>query len=115
MLTAAGLKIKMVEGDYGLVLPIKLLTEQAITASDKFAIKIFKDINTEPLVSQEYYNLTDNTIEFKLSEEESHRLKVGYYKYDIDWYRDNTFLSNVVAQKAFIVSEKAGVVSGSEY
>lgn len=63
----------MVEGDYGIVLPIELSiesTEQAITSSDKFSIKIFKDINSTLIVSQEYSNISNNTIEFKLTSEE---------------------------------------------
>lgn len=116
MLTGEDTTIKMVEGDYGIVLPIELSlesTEQEITSSDKFSIKIFKDINSTPIVSQEYSNISNNTIEFKLTKEESEKLKVGKYKYDIDWYQDNTFLSNLLAKKLLIVEEKAGAVNES--
>lgn len=102
--------IKMIEGDYGTVLPIKILTEQELTANDKFSIKIYKEINAGPVVSKEFSNIQNNTIEFKLTEQESKKLAVGKYIYDLDWYQDGVFLKNIIAKERFIVKEKAGIV-----
>lgn len=107
MLEAEDKIITMTEGDFGVALPIIISAEQELTASDKFSIKIYKDINTDPLISKEYSNLKDNTIEFKLTKEESLRLSPGKYLYDIDWYQDNSFLDNIVRKEKFIVIEKA--------
>lgn len=101
-------KIKMVEGDFGIVLPIKILNEQ-LGANDKFSIKIFKEINKEPIVTKEFSNIIDNVIEFSLSKEESEKLPVGRYYYDLDWFQDNAFLGNILAKKQFQVEEKAGM------
>ena len=111
MITAKGTEIEMIEGDYGIVLPIEILAEQEISTSDKFSIKIYKGINTEPLIVKEYTNLKDNIIEFKLTIEESRKLVVGRYKYDLDWYQDNNFLQNIIASGRFSVKEKAGGVN----
>lgn len=114
MLRSEDLKIKMVEGDYGIVLPIIITAESELTQDDKFSIKIYKEINGEPLISKEYSDIKNNTIEFKLTEEESLQLPVGQYYYDLDWYQDNSFLSNLLKMKKFIVEEKAGAVNGSQ-
>lgn len=99
--------IKMIEGDYGIVLPIKI-ESQTLDVNDKFSVKIFKKVNEEPIIAKEYTNIENNTIEFKLEKEESEKLKVGRYFYDLDWFQDNNFLGNVIAKKSFIVKEKAG-------
>ena len=101
------LNIKMVEGDYGIVLPIKL-ENKTISSDDKFSIKIFKEINGELVVKKEYSNIQDNTIEFKLTKEESALLSVGEYVYDLDWFQEDAFLGNILANKKFTVKEKAG-------
>lgn len=99
--------IEMVEGDYGIVLPIRL-ENRTLSSNDKFSIKIFKEINEEPIVEKEYSNIKDNTIEFKLTKEETALLSVGKYVYDLDWFQDNAFLGNILAKKKFTVKEKAG-------
>ena len=100
-------KKKMTEGDFGVALPIEISVEQ-LTADDVFSIKIFKSINTEPLIIKEYSNIKDNIIEFKLTKEDSLKLSVGKYKYDLDWYQGNKFLGNLIANARFKVLEKAG-------
>lgn len=102
--------IKMTEGDFGIVLPIEIETETELIASDSFSIKIFKDINTEPLITKTYSDIKNNTIDFKLTEEDSLKLKVGSYKYDLDWYQEGNFLQNIIAKANFKILEKAGVV-----
>ena len=103
------LLIEMVEGDWGEELPLEIETESDITSSDKFIIEIFKDIRSrEPIITKNYENIQENTINFKLTQEESEKLKVGTYFYNIDWYQENKFLSNIVKSKMFKVSDKAG-------
>jgi len=109
MFTEKDGKITMVEKDYGITLPIEITIEGAeITAEDKFAINIFKEINGEALISKTYENIQNNTIEFALTQEESNKLEVGSYFYDIDWFQENSFLGNLVKKKGFRVEEKAG-------
>ena len=109
------LRITMIEGDFGIVLPIQLEVEddETITDDDCFVVKIFKEINTEPLLIKNYSNIQNNTIEFNLTKEESSLLNVDEYYYDLDWYQNNTFLCNVIAKQTFIVKEKAGAVNES--
>lgn len=104
-------KIGITEGDYGKVLPLELEDlDTELTSDDKFSLKIFKEIDGKPIIEQVYENIVDNTIEFKLTKEESALLEIGSYYYDIDWYQENVFLTNIVKKKIFEVSEKAGKV-----
>ena len=48
--------LEMIEGDFGLILPFELDVEEAgaITEIDSFSIKIYTEINGEPLVEKTY-------------------------------------------------------------
>lgn len=107
--------LEMVEGDFGLILPIELEVDndETITSDDSFSIKIYKEINGQAIIEKNYSNLQDNTINFQLSKEESERLLVGRYFYDLDWYQGNTFLGNIIAKAYLTVREKAGVPNES--
>ena len=102
-----GNSIEMVEGDFGIVLPIKIENEK-LNSDDKFRINIFKDSNETPIVTKEYSNTENNTIEFMLTKEESALLEVGNYVYNLDWFQEDNFLGNVLAKKKFKVKDKAG-------
>lgn len=103
------LLIEMVEGDWGEELPLEIESEIEITSSDKFIIEIFKDVRSrEPIITKNYENIQENTINFRLTQEDSEKLKVGTYFYNIDWYKENSFLSNIVKSKMFKVTDKAG-------
>lgn len=108
-------KLEMIEGDFGIILPIELEvnTDETITSEDSFSIKIYKEINGQAIIEKEYDNLEDNTINFQLSKQESSKLSVGRYFYDLDWYQGNTFLGNIIAKASLTVREKAGVPNES--
>lgn len=103
------LLIEMVEGDWGEELPLEIQSESGLTESDNFIIEIFKDVRSrEPIITKKYNNIQNNTINFRLTEEDTEKLKVGTYFYNIDWYKENSFLSNIVRSKMFKVIDKAG-------
>ena len=106
-------KIEMIEGDFGIDLPITIELEgsESISQADIFRLSIFKGINKEPLIQKSYSLNENNTFNFNLTEEESSLLKVGYYRYDLDWYSREQFMNNVVAKEIFQVTEKAGIVN----
>lgn len=104
-------KITMTEGDYGVVLPISIGGIE-LTCNDKFALKIFKEIDEEPILTKTFENIIDNTLELQFTEEESKLFEVGSYYYDLDWFQDDTFLSNILRARTFKVNDKAGKVGG---
>ena len=99
--------IEMVEGDYGIALPIKI-ENKTLGLDDKFRIKIFKEVNKESIIVKEYSNTENNIIEFMLTKEESELLPVGKYVYDLDWFQEGAFLGNLLRKKKFEVKDKAG-------
>ena len=107
--------LEMVEGDFGLTLPIELEVEddETITSEDSFSIKIYQGINGQAIIEKSYSDIQDNTIDFELSKTESESLPVGTYYYDLDWYQGESFLGNIIARARFLVKEKAGVVNES--
>ena len=101
--------INMTEKDFGIILPIEIEIEGTnFSEHDKFSVKIFKKINDTPIISQEYENISDNTINFMLTKEESAKLEIGNYFLDIDWYQEGAFLGNIIKKQKFRVDEKAG-------
>lgn len=112
MFKTSGTKIQMVEGDFGVVLPISIILGdgETLTNNDTFSFKIYKATNDELLI-EKTLTPTNNTINFELTEEESVLLPVGKYKYDLEW-TSNNFLNSIVANEKYVVIEKAGVVNG---
>lgn len=100
-------RLEMIEGDFGIKLPIQI---EGITLeeNDSIALKVFKEINTNPIISKTFTNILNNTVELEFSKEESKLLDVGNYYYDIDWFQGEKFLGNIAAKKKFSVREKAG-------
>ena len=99
--------IGMVEGDFGIVLPIEIEGAE-LSSNDQISINIFDRTSEEPLITKTFNNITNNTIDFKLTKEESQLLKVGTYYYDIDWFQGENFLGNITAKAKFKVLDKAG-------
>lgn len=98
-------KLSMVEGDYGLTLPL-IINGITIDKDDKINFYIKKDRNGEKIIDQIYENIVDNTIGLTFSEEESEKLQVGKYRYAIDWYKKDVFNGNLVKEKDFEVEDK---------
>lgn len=102
-------RITMTEGDFGIVLPIEIDTDRTeLTSNDKFVFKIFKEINSEAIIEKVFENITNNTIELSFTREESEKLEIGDYYYDLDWFQEDVFLSNILRKKKFKVNDKAG-------
>lgn len=104
-------KIEITEGDFGTVLPITISGIE-LTGDDKLSLKIFKEIDGEPIITKVFENIVNNTLELKFTEEESKKFEVGDYYYDLDWYQEDMFLSNILDSKKFTVKDKAGKVGG---
>ena len=109
MLKHQGHKIEMIEGDFGIGLPIEIITGEGETIgeNDNFRVSVFKEMDSEPLIEKIYQVDENNTFDFILTEQESKLLEVGYYLYDIDYYSGNIFMNNLIAKEDFNVKEKA--------
>ena len=98
-------KILMVEGDYGLHLPITI-NGVTMGSEDKLNFYIKKIKDGEKVVEQTYENIENNTFNLSFSKEQSDKLPVGRYKYAIDWYKEDDFYCNIIKGKEFQVEDK---------
>ena len=99
----AGQTIQMVDGDYGLELPI-MINGVTLGGSDEIMLKIAR--GNDVLIEKTYGNISDNKVNPVLSEAETALLPVGNYCWGLDWYRDGVFMCNVVARNGFKVVDK---------
>jgi hypothetical protein len=97
-------KISMTKGDYGIALPITI-TGIEIESGEQI-IFYLKKTNNEEVLKKTFENLKDNTFDLEFTKEESERLEIGTYLYNIDWYKENVFLGNIVKNEIFEVSER---------
>lgn len=93
----------MVEGDYGMELPITV-NGVTLAAADEIRVKIAKGDNV--LIEKTYDNISNNTVKLMLTEAESALLHVGNYCYSLDWYQDDAFMCNVIQRSGFKVVDK---------
>lgn len=100
-----GTTISMAEGDYGIVLPIIIRGGQ-ISSKDSLKIQIKNTLNDEDVLTKSFTNIQNNTLDFKLTKDESLKLKQGTYVYSLDWYQEGEFLCNVIPNGCFIVEQK---------
>lgn len=101
-----GTDLKMVEGDFGIKLPISV-DDATLTANDVLRLTIKSAMNGETLVEKEYTNIQNNTIDFEITEAETELLPVGVYVYSLDWYQSGAFMGNLIPSSIFKVVDKA--------
>lgn len=94
------LKISMNEGDFGVILGINFTD---VNETDV----VFKIYNKEMLLEKTFENVTDNKVELKLSKEDTSKLTVGTYNYDIYQYKEGILKNTLLKGKTFVVKEGA--------
>ena len=105
MLRAKGKTIIMVEKDFGISLPITI-TGGIISNDETIKLTLTKSDGTALIEPKIYTNIENNTFDLIFTQEESEKMSVGKYFYDIDWYKENVFLGNVVKHELFEVEGK---------
>ena len=103
-----GNSVQMTEGDFGIALPITV-TGVEVQSGDYLSIQIKDKVNGKVLINRPvpYSELSLDTFNFVLTEEESAMLPVGTYVYVFDWYHEATFVCNIIPCGTFKVVEKA--------
>lgn len=103
MWSVDGERIQMVEGDWGVALPLTI-TGITIAQNDEIIFTVRKLRKTPPLVEKTATGT--GTINVVLTEEESAGLKIGKYRYTIDWKQGGAFEANLLRQGVFEVVAK---------
>lgn len=101
-----GQELKMVEGDWGIELPITI-SGTTFSASDEVKFTLKKSVNGDVLLTKTFNNISQNTVNLELTEAESAALPVGKYVYVLDWYQNGAFMCNIIPDALFKVGEKA--------
>ena len=101
-----GNDLQMCEGDFGLKLPIKI-NGVTFTASDEAKLTIKKAVNGDVILTKTFTDITQNTVQFEITEADSALLPVGNYAYSLDWYQNGNFMCNVIPSAIFKVVDKA--------
>lgn len=106
MWSANASKISMVEGDFGVELPI---TVDGVTLGENDSVRItFKTAkNGQTILEKDYTDISANTVPLELSAAESALFAVGEYVYSLDWYQAGNFLCCLIPAAVFKVVEKA--------
>lgn len=106
MWAVQGTNLQMVEGDYGIILPVAV-SGTVLEAGDSLKFVFLQARNSEAVLEKELSTIVDNTVELEFSEQESALFSVRTYIYRLDWYRDGAFMCNLIPEALFKVVEKA--------
>ena len=105
MWTVDGNIITMARGDYGIKLPI-VINGFTAGAGDSFKLAFEDKTGATQILTKEYSNISNNTIQFELTSSESALFGVGTYMYSLDWYQSGVFMCNIIKMGTFRVLEK---------
>lgn len=93
--------LTMVEGDFGIALPV---TVKGITLDGTDTLRfVFSSKDGVPMLTKEY---TANPAELSFSKAESAKFPVGGYAYRLDWFRDGAFMCNIIPGGTLKVVDK---------
>ena len=106
LITEDGANISMVEGDYGIILPISVSGIE-IGFDDVIKVTVKDGKNGNTIVEKNFTGIEDNVIPLSFSAAESADLTVGKYVYNLDWYHNSVFLCNIVNCAMLKVVDKA--------
>ena len=100
-----GQDLKMTEGDFGLELPITI-SGATFANNDEVKLIIKDEKNGNTVITKTFADITDNTVNLEITEEETALLKVGSFVYSLDWYQDGAFMCNIIPCAFFKVVDK---------
>ena len=103
MWNCTGQDIIMARGDYGIELEIEV-EGATFAANDELRFKVAR--NGETVVEKTFTNIQNNKVNLVLTKAETDALRVGSYRYSLDWYEDGVFMDNVIPSAAFRVVAK---------
>lgn len=101
-----GQALNMVEGDWGIKLPVTV-NGTTFAANDELRLTFKTAVNGDTILTKTFADITGNTVDLELTEAESALFPVGTYVYAIDWFQDGAFMCNVIPFATFKVVEKA--------
>lgn len=98
--------LTMAENDYGIKLPITI-SGMTLAANDCIHIVIKKAVNGTEILTKEFSDIQENTVNLEFTAAESALLPVGKYVYRLDVYEDGNYLCNLIPSAALKVVDVA--------
>lgn len=103
MWIVSGTGLTMTEGDYGIALPVNLSGFNFIEGD---TIRYtFKEVPNAGVILQKDF-AAGGAIGLTFTADESAKFRVGNYVYSVDWFREGSYLCNILAQATFKVVDK---------
>lgn len=101
-----GSNLQMAEGDFGMELPV---TVSGVTLGENDTLLFtFKDnANGNTILTKQFSNVSQNTVNLVFSSSESALFPVGIYVYSLDWYQNGHFMCNIILRSTLQVVDKA--------
>lgn len=101
-----GNNLQMAEGDFGMELPV---TVSGVTLGENDSLLFtFKDnANGNTILTKQFSNVSQNTVNLVFSSSESALFSVGIYVYSLDWYQSGHFMCNIILRSTLQVVDKA--------
>ncbi len=106
MWSVYGTALTMTEGDYGIKLPVTI-KGVTLTHDDSVAIVIVQNHNGTPILTKEFTEIQNNTVNLEFTQEESALFRPRNYLYRLDWYQNGNFMCNIIPEATFKVVDKA--------
>lgn len=103
MWVCTGQSIQMVEGDFGIELPLSV-NGVTFTERDELRIKIAR--GEDVLITKTFSSITDNTVRLVLSEPDSALLPIGAYQYSLGGKRRDPNLRQIQQQQPVLLRGK---------
>ena len=101
-----GQDLKMVEGDWGLKLPVTIEGTE-FAQNDEILFTLKDAMNGNTILTKTYADIVDNTVDLEITESETALLTVGSYYYSLDWYQNDAFMCNIIPASLLKVVDKA--------
>ena len=106
MWNANGNNLQMCEGDWGIKLPVSV-DGTTFSANDVLRFTFKDQKNGTLLLTKEYTDIQENTVNLEFTEEDTSVFAVGIYAYALDWYQNGAFMCNIIPAALLKVVDKA--------
>ena len=101
-----GNNLQMTEGDYGIELPVTI-SGATLQQGDTLRFTFKEAAGAENLLVKEYSESTENAVFLEFTAQDTALFEAGHtYVYSLDWYREGTFLCNVIPRGILKVVDK---------
>ena len=99
--------LTMAENDYGIALPVSVDGAE-IGQGDAIKFVFKKAVDGELILEKEYTSFDEHGFAYlEFTAAESELFPVGSYVYRLDWYRNGSFLCNIITSAKFKVVNTA--------